>query len=299
MKIRMQEATAASGLDFSDWGTCIHGSPLDDRGKAAVEFVHNHCARSISAEYVSDTFQLRLDSEIVDAEDAATALRGKVSGSVVLEATTLGFVEVFLCVRALRTLGVSNVSLIYVEPADYAGLRRSQLLHRREFDLSDEVPGFLPIPGATLVTTSHTMQRIVFFLGYEERRLEAAFEGQHAAPPESMVVFGVPAFTPGWEMNSFANNIRVIKGSNIGGGVLFCGAENPAAAYELLEEAYDSLASEERLVVGPIGTKPNGIGAALFAGIRDDVGILYDHPKRSSKRSKALSRWHLYTAELQ
>jgi hypothetical protein len=98
-------------------------------------------------------------------------------------------------------------------------------------------------------------------------------------------------------MNSFANNIRVLKGSNIG-TIAFCGAESPAAAYDVLAEVYDSLAPGERLIIGPIGTKPNGVGVALFAGTHPDVGILYDHPKRSVKRSKAVSGWHLYTAEL-
>ena len=294
----MQEASSAAGLSVTRWGTCIYGSALDDRGQAAVAFAVANSDSAFAASYSAETFQLTIGSRTVDAEQAGDALDGQVNGLTVLEATTLGFVEIYLCVRALRQMGATEIALLYVEPGEYSGLRRSHLLHRREFDLSDEVPGYRPIPGATLVTTSRTSQRAVFFLGYEERRLESVFEGQHVTPSESAVVFGVPAFTPGWEMNSFANNIRVIKGSNIGGGVSFCGAESPAAAYEVLGEIYDSLTAGERLIVGPIGTKPNGVGVALFAGLHPEVGIVYDHPKRSKKRSKSISRWHLYTAEL-
>ena len=114
-------------------------------------------------------------------------------------------------------------------------------------------------------------------------------------PSETAVVFGVPAFPAGWEMNSFANNIRVIRDSNVSGGIHFCGAENPAAAFDVLQEIYDSLAEGERLVVGPIGTKPNGIGTALFVAAHSDVGLLYDHPKRSAGRSSGTSGWHLYS----
>jgi hypothetical protein len=294
----MQEAAMAGGLSIRPWGLCVHGLSLDDRGQAAVEFAVSNSQNAITATYSSETFQLNLGDLVVDPDQAGDALKGLVSGITVLEATTLGFAEVYLCVRALREVGASEIALLYVEPKEYLGLRRSNLLHRREFDLSDEVPGYRPIPGATLVTTSYTSQRAIFFLGYEERRLESVFEGQYVSPSNSTVVFGVPAFSPGWEMNSFANNIRVIKGNNIAGGVSFCSADSPAAAYALLTEVYDALAPEERLIIGPIGTKPNGIGAALFAGTHPDVGLLYDHPKRSAKRSSAISRWDLYTAEL-
>lgn len=296
MRIRMQEANDPKGLNIERWGAAMHGQVIDDRGQAAVGFVTKNSDLQIAASYSSDTFQLAFGSSTSDGEDAVDAIRTHVAGTVVLEATTLGFVEVYLCIKALQQISVTEVSLIYVEPLDYLGLRRSHLLHRREFDLSDEVPGYRPIPGATLITTSRTSQRAVFFLGYEERRLESAFEGQHVNPSDAAVVFGVPAFTPGWEMNSFANNIRVIKSNNIGGGVFFCGAESPAAAYDVLDEVYDSLGSGERLIIAPIGTKPNGIGVALFAGTHPDVGLLYDHPKRSAKRSKSTTRWHLYNA---
>lgn len=118
-------------------------------------------------------------------------------------------------------------------------------------------------------------------------------------PKACSVVFGVPAFKPGWEMDAFANNIRVIKERNIRGGVYFCGAENPASALDVLKRIESELAPGERLFVGPIGTKPMGIGVALFVSQKQDVGILYDHPRRRPNRSAEVGTWHLYDVEFQ
>jgi hypothetical protein len=176
--------------------------------------------------------------------------------------------------------------------------RRSQILHKRDFELSDEVPGYRAIPGATLMLSDRLPQRSVFFLGYEERRLELALEDYQMLQPSSCdVVFGVPAFRPGWEMDAFANNVRVIREREISGGVYFCGAENPDSAVEVLESIYSNLEDDERLFIAPIGTKPNGVGVALFAATHPTVGILYDHPQRRPDRSKEVAGWHLYNVD--
>jgi hypothetical protein len=139
---------------------------------------------------------------------------------------------------------------------------------------------------------------VIFLLGYEERRLEVALEDyQMIGPASCSLVFGVPAFKPGWEMNSFANNVRVIRDKNLSGGIHFCGAENPAATIQVLEEIKRSIRPSERLFLAPIGTKPNGIGVALFASQDIECGILFDHPVRSTKRTSKVSRWHLFEVE--
>lgn len=114
-------------------------------------------------------------------------------------------------------------------------------------------------------------------------------------PSKSAVVFGVPAFKPGWEMDAIANNIGVIREQNIRGGVCFCGAENPAAVIELLSDFLEGLDPNERLFIAPIGTKPHGIAAALFVAQHPNVRIIYDHPRRTDGRSNKIAHWHLFS----
>jgi hypothetical protein len=299
MKIWMQEGKNSNDLTIQRWNIGIIGKEIDDRGKAAVDLIRQSTDELIFIDYDSEKFTLQINDIYINAEEISDYLQSIAGKSVILETTTLGFVEIFLCCRAFVSLSTSQVAFLYVEPKEYtlreSSVRQSMILNKRDFGLSDEVPGYRAIPGATLMLSDRFPQRSVFFLGYEERRLERALEDYQMLQPASCsVVFGVPAFQPGWEMDAFANNVRVIKERNITGGVYFCGAENPASAVEVLESIYAELGERERLFISPIGTKPNGVGVALFAATHHDVGVLYDHPKRRPKRSKEVGRWHIY-----
>ncbi len=295
----MQEAESISNLSFAHWDLGIGGRSLDDRGRAAFDFLSSNTDQIISIQYNEDEFTLKIDNKNLNVEDIEESLHLFKDKSIILEATTLGFVEMFLCCRAFRTLGSSQLSFLYVEPLGYnRSPRRSQPLHKRDFELSDEVPGYRAIPGAAVILSDRAPQRSVFFLGFEERRLDRALEDHQMIQPSlCSVVFGVPAYKPGWEMDSFSNNIRVIRERNIRGGVHFCGAANPAATVEILTQIYGELANKERLFIAPIGTKPHGIGVALFTSDKSRIGILYDHPKRREERTSKVSRWHLYNVE--
>ena len=295
MEIRMQEAESASELDVTGWDLAVVGDCLDDRGNAAKEYLTQRADQVVSVKYDEGDFVFYVNGHGYDTENIGEFFDSFIGKSIILEATTLGFVEILLSCRTMRDLQFSHVDLMYVEPGDYTSPRRSHLLHKRDFSLSDDVPGYSAIPGATLMLTDKVRQKGVFFLGYEARRLDRALEDyQMIRPSNCCVVFGVPAFRPGWEMDAFANNIRVIRDKNIIGGVHFCGAENPAAAVDVLEQVFLELGPDERMFVAPIGTKPNGIGVALFISAHPEVRVLYDHPRRKAGRSANVSRWHLY-----
>jgi len=301
MNVLMQKARAFSELEFSKWGTAIVGPAVDARGREAVAFAKANSDKLIEMHYDEATFEMEINGERINSEDTADSLSAVAASRVILESTTLGFVETFMCCRSLLNAGLRSMSILYVEPRTYSAPRRSQVLHKRDFDLSEAVPGYRPIPGATFHLSALKPQHAVFFLGYEDHRFEVALEElqQTVRPQDCSVVLGVPAFQPGWEMNSFANNVHVIRSNDLSGGIHFCGAENPAAAAEILLEIRKSLRSDARMFLVPIGTKPMGIAAAIFAAEHEDVGLLYDHPRRRTDRSSQSSSWHLYEARFE
>jgi hypothetical protein len=306
MKLLMQEAENSADLTLRRWDLGIVGEAIDDRGRAAIDLISKVTNETLVAAYDPDKFSIVVNGKIVNAEALDGELQPFQGKSIILESTTLGFVELFLTCRAAKALSLPQITFLYVEPGGYSkgdsvrtsNTRRSLILHKRDFELSDEVPGYRAIPGATLMLSDKFPQRSVFFLGYEARRLHRALEVYPMLRPESCsVVFGVPAFRPGWEMDAFANNVRIMKERNISGGVYFCGAENPASALQVLESIHGELGEREKLFIAPIGTKPTGIGTALFAATHSNIGILYDHPKRRRDRSSDVGGWHLYEAD--
>jgi hypothetical protein len=296
--VSMQEADDAARLNHDRWDIGVIGNTVDDRGTAATDFVNKCCDQVSVIRYNPDEFVVECDDKDVNYETFREDLEwsGK---KILIEASTLGFSEVLVsCERVSKAGGV--VDIVYVEPFLYKLSGRTPLLHRRDFELSDEVPGYRGIPGHTLLLEQSARISCVFFLGYEERRLDRALEDFNFLRPDGCaVVFGVPAFQPGWEMDAFANNVRVMRERDLRGGVYFCGAESPSSAIETLTRIKQGLTKGERMIVAPIGTKPCGIGAALFSIQNPDVGILYDHPSRSSQRSEKVGNWHLYSIDFQ
>ena len=298
MRLRLQEGERQSEIEWGYWQVALHGEPIDDRGQSALREVTSRSASIMELRYSPDTLEVTIESKPTPVDELATALSLSSADRVVLEATTLGLAEIVLCCKALRSLGHDAFDIVYVEPDEYRRPQLGRLLHRRDFELSSVVPGYRAIPGSAILLGDRRPIRSVFFVGYEDARLRRAFEElQMVRAEKASVTLGVPAFKAGWEMYAMANNISVIREYNIRGGIHFCGADNPYSVYELLCEVYQGLDSGERLVLAPIGTKPHGIGVALFAAIRDDVGIIYDHPHRTQGRSRNVGHWHLFSVD--
>lgn len=298
MRLQLQEGETQGDIQWGSWQVVLHGEALDDRGRSVLQELAGKAALMRMMRYLPESLEVEVESAPVGVDEFSDALGTFVTGRVLLEATTLGLAEIVLCCKALRSLGHDEFDIVYVEPNDYHRPQRGRLLHKRDFELSGEVPGYRAIPGSALLLRDRQPFRSVFFLGYEDARLRRAFEElQMVSPARSSVTLGVPAFKAGWEMDAMANNISVIRENNIRGGIHFCGADDPQAVFELLTEVYLGLDRSERLVLAPIGTKPHGIGVALFAAMRNDVGIIYDHPQRTQGRSKEVGHWHLFTIE--
>ena len=296
MKIRMQSGANREALTYTSWNSAIMGEIVDERGEAAHRFAKEHSANIHTLIYDPRTFQVTLNGVVLPAEDLAGAIATHASQSLLLETTTLGFVETLFCCRATRRQ-TAALSLLYIEPAQYHRPQHGRVLHRRDFDLSHEVEDFSGIPGAAFMLRDDRPTRAVFLVGYEGQRLEQALDQTAIRPSKTAIVIGVPAFKPGWEMDAFANNVGVIHERHLERGAFFAGAQNPAAAYRALDRIYRSCEHGERLLVGPIGTKPHGIGAALFACDHPEIGVIYDHPKRSKGRSTKIGSWHLFNIE--
>ena len=221
--------------------------------------------------------------------------------TILIDSTTLNFAEILILTQALKDLKVDKVSIIYVEPVKYNRKSKSRdILHQRDFELSESIVGYEAIPGHALLVTSEISQKFIFLCGFEAERIDRAIEESEILGSNCKCIFGVPAYIPGWEMDSFDNNIPVIKERKITGGINFCGATNPLSVFQKLEDIYKGLSDEEQMFVIPLATKPMNIGACLFLlnKPKNRVAVLYDHPKEIAGKAIEISNWHLYNITL-
>ncbi|WP_175831356.1 hypothetical protein [Burkholderia cepacia] len=267
----------------------LHGEELDDRGESACRSAPE--SNRIQLSFGVDDMSLTVGRRKKSSDLAVELLSEYDWRKVVLEATTLGFAELFCAVNALLAGGATSVNIIYVEPAEYTRDGKSAEL----FALSEPTRGYVAIPNAIVDLASEEVEAGVFFLGFEPERLDRALEEyQMIASKDVKVVFGIPAFHPGWELDAIIPHLTALESHKL--QLDYCSANDPEAAFECLERTRDTLGAEKRMFVAPIGPKPCGIASAIFASVYPkQVGLLFDHPRRKKKRSSGVDLWHRFT----
>ena len=103
MRIQMQEGDDASRLHHGRWELGLAGAAVDERGAAAIDYTSKYADEVRSVTYDPELFTIAIESESRYAEQVEDLLGAEKSRSIILEATTFGFVEIFLCARALRS----------------------------------------------------------------------------------------------------------------------------------------------------------------------------------------------------
>lgn len=291
MKVKFfsRSGTSASDLDLPKDMVLLHGEKLDERGESACSCAPE--SAHVMVTYGIEDMSLTVGQEIKSSDVAAELLSGFNPDSVVLEATTLGFAELFCATNALLASGASVVNIIYVEPAQYQRARPGG----DQFELSQPTRGYAPIPNAIVDLASDEIEAGVFFLGFEPERLDRALEEhQMIAAKDVKLVFGIPAFHPGWELDAIVPHLPALDQHGL--QLDYCSANDPESAFECLERTRAALGEDKRMFVAPIGPKPCGIASAIFASVYpDQVGLLFDHPRRKTKRSSGTDLWHRFT----
>jgi len=117
------------------------------------------------------------------------------------------------------------------------------------------------------------------------------------ASKDVKLVFGIPAYHPGWELDAIIPHLPALEQHRL--QLDYCSANDPEAAFECLERARSALSEKKRMFVAPIGTKPCGIAPAIFASVYpEQVGLLFDHPRRKRERSTGTALWHRFTVTI-
>lgn len=282
------------------WPIAFVGTSLDSRGKQAVQIASKYSDRTVACEYHCDSPRslkvggtIHTHGELVKAFDAQ-------HDSIVLETTTLDLVEILWLLRAAKDRGIRTVDLLYAEPIRYQR-ERSTIgdAWKRDFSLSvnrrfEGVPGFI----TNFSDLSSKDTTLVVFLGFEGPRLAQACEqNEQLAAWEKIAVVGVPAYAPGWEMNSLANNAATLDNLHPL-DIRYCAASSVTGALEILRGAHKP---DRCTVVAPFGTKPHSIAAALFLIDHcqfQQATLIWDHPVNSINRSDEVRRWHVFRIRL-
>lgn len=195
-------------------------------------------------------------------------------------------------IRAAIT-GGAPISAVYVEPSRYTfspSPTESEI-----FDLSERISGIGPLPGFTVLgTTNDDDTCLIALLGFEGIRFAHIREHVQVANENIIPVIGVPGFRPEYAFHAYLGNRVILSDTKAWRNVKFARANCPFSLYYLLEDICRSR-PRHSLKIAPIGTKPQALGAVLFALLGGKtVELVYDHPIRKAQRTSGTDHLLVY-----
>lgn len=277
----------------------IIGDDVDDRCNTSIEYLSTKY-EIVKIGYDASNFTIKFDKQVIDADVFPDFLKERKykDYEVLIDCTTVNVPELLLLIGALLSNNVLHFSALYIEPQNYSHSQRIEFGDERKFELSNRYIGYKGIPGYLLSIESG--DSVAFCCGYEPERIMNAFEDESISGNSSNLIFGMPPFNAGWDMNAYENHMNFIESQSIR-NIYYCGATNPLSVIKRLDEMYAAIGEDEKLFVAPLGTKPMSLGACLFIvanGDREKVAILFDHPIKKKGRSSHIGKWHLYNINL-
>lgn len=292
----MENGCSAEQLSKVNYDYAFYGDIIDERCRASIQHIKSVSKQGFKVTYTANQYTVSFNDNfciVDDVDDSITEFGITPDSKVLIDCTSLGVAEMLILIQSLYNIKCREFDVLYIEPHHY--YKSSQnFLERRRFSLSKTTAGFIAIPGQALSFENN--DKAVVLCGFEGERVGRAFEELALQGKNCQLIFGVPPYTIGWDMNSYSNHLSIIETNNISTEFYYCAAANPLAVYEKLEIIYKGIEDEQKLFILPLGTKPMSLGACLFKvyANKEDISILYDHPVRCDNRSAKVVKWNLY-----
>lgn len=281
------------GEFFPDSGSAyIYGSIDEDRAELDEAWQMEVASRGVSL--------VRITAETIDSAHVQVGAGDEIDVSlrsvrsvhdllqllpnrVYLDVTALAHPTWAVFLRELIAMQKSH-AVVYTEPEAY---RRDQSpAQGMVYDLSERISGIAPLPGFARFDGPNSAEgKLIALLGFEGARF-AHVLGKLEVPFDNVVpIIGVPGFVPHHPFESLDGNRESLRQEFLHNRLRLAKANCPFDAFHQIYRSFrDGGWNYARLA--PIGTKPHGVGAVLFALSRPELTeIVYDHPVRKAKRS--------------
>ncbi|MFP2957454.1 hypothetical protein ACLEPN_06380 [Myxococcus sp. 1LA] len=229
------------------------------------------------------------------------ALRNEEQISALFENTSAAYIDIsglshHVWAPILRSaIGICNsVWTVYAEPISYKVHNSPSSF--TVFDLSEGFNGLSPLPGFARLRGPEDETNAIFvpFLGFEGMRVKSL--AMNLDPiPKTIPIVGLPGYRIEFPAHAVASNRDFLEDQRALGDIRLARASCPFEAQHILAEIQRDF-PDRYMYIAPIGTKPQALGAVLYALENPESSeLMYDHPKRKANRSRGIGRIHIYT----
>ena len=297
--LEMLHGDDISKVDISvDLKFSIVGPTIDERCGYCLEYLDGK-TKVYRVEYDSTNFILFINGSKTQINELPDYIRkeGWTDNAIIIDATSVNVVELLLLIDAFEKTNIHRFEVLYAEPKNY-GSQGTRPKNRRDFNLSVKYDGYKGVPFFSKITRDFDAK--VFCCGYEVARIQNAIESLPIGTTDTYLLFGMPPFYVGWDMNAYYNHINFLVTENLH-NIYYCGATNPLSVMMRLLDIYKTLQPDQNMFIAPVGTKPMSLAACLFLvkmSSSNKCAILFDHPEKRAARSKEVGEVNLYRIHL-
>ena len=297
--IEMQHGEDISKLDVGNGlKYSIVGPNIDERCGYCLDYL-NGKTKVYSVEYDSNNFVLIIGGARIQITELPDYImnEGWSDDTIIIDATSVNVVELLFLIDAFQKTNIRRFEVLYAEPKNYDS-QGTRPRNRRDFSLSVKYEGYKGVPLYSKVTRDFDAK--VFCCGYEAARIQNAIESLPIGTTDTYLLFGMPPFYVGWDMNAYYNHINFIVKENLQ-NIYYCGAINPLSVMIRLLDIYKTLQPDQNMFIAPVGTKPMSLAVCLFLvkmSPSNKCAILFDHPEKRAARSKEVGEVNLYRIHL-
>lgn len=297
--IEMQHGEGISKLDVGNGlKYSIVGPNIDERCGYCLDYL-NGKTKVYCVEYETNNFVLIINDARIQITELPDFImnEGWSDDTIIIDATSVNVVELLFLIDAFQKTNIRRFEVLYAEPKNYDS-QGTRPRNRRDFSLSVKYEGYKGVPLYSKVTRDFDAK--VFCCGYEAARIQNAIESLPIGTTETYLLFGMPPFYVGWDMNAYYNHINFIVKENLQ-NIYYCGATNPLSVMLRLLDIYKTLQPDQNMFIAPVGTKPMSLAVCLFLvkmSPSNKCAILFDHPEKRAARSKEVGEVNLYRIHL-
>lgn len=219
------------------------------------------------------------------------------NSNVCIDITSMPHILIFNLTKIfLKEVKPRNFFATYTEPEAY-NKRIKELsnycIDEEDFDLYEEILGMnYSIEGFSKIKRVDD-DLLIASLGFERQRLLALYE--KVEPKGGLIpIIGFPAFKPGWNITALNMNYKVIEDSGSEGYIETCESSSPFDIYHKIKTIYNLKSGTYNILIAPFGTRPNCLGATIFALRHTICQLIYDFPIEKNFRSKGIGKSYFY-----
>jgi hypothetical protein len=219
------------------------------------------------------------------------------NSNICIDITTMPHVLIFnLCKIFIKEIKPRNLFATYTEPKIYNKTKKERLdscLDDEDFELYEEILGLnYNVEGFSKIKRIED-DLLIASLGFERQRLLALYD--KTEPKGGLIpIVGFPSFNPGWNITAINMNYKVIEDACAEGYICSCESSSPFGIYSKLKEIYNKKSDDYNIMIAPFGTRPNCLGATIFALRHKGCQLIYDFPIEKNFRSEGADSSYFY-----